>query len=73
MRTVFLGTPWESVEALKVLHKDPFFEIVSVITSPDKPVGRKQIVTKSEVKVYAEEQKSQLSIQKVKKRDILKF
>lgn len=57
MRTVFLGTPWESVEALKVLHEDPFFEIVSVITSPDKPVGRKQVVTKSEVKVYAEEQK----------------
>ena len=58
MRTVFLGTPWESVEALKVLHEDPFFEIVSVITSPDKPVGRKQVVTKSEVKVYAEEKKS---------------
>ena len=54
MRTVFLGTSWESVEALKVLHNDPFFEIVCVITTPDKPVGRKQIITKSEVKTYAE-------------------
>jgi len=53
MRTIFLGTTWESLETLKVLHKDPFFDVVCVITTPDKPVGRKQILTPSKVKVYA--------------------
>ena len=53
MRTIFLGTSWESVEALKVLHEDPSFDVVCVITTPDKPVGRKQTITPSEVKSYA--------------------
>lgn len=53
MRTIFLGTAWESLETLKVLHKDSFFEVVCVITAPDKPVGRKQKLTPSEVKKYA--------------------
>jgi methionyl-tRNA formyltransferase len=53
MKTVFLGTAWESLETLKVLHDDPDFEIVCVITAPDKPVGRKLRMTPSEVKVYA--------------------
>jgi methionyl-tRNA formyltransferase len=53
MRTIFLGTTWESLETLKILHKDPFFDVVCVITTPDKPVGRKQILTPSEVKRYA--------------------
>jgi len=53
MKTVFLGTAWESLETLKVLHNDPNFEIVCVITSTDKPVGRKQVMTPSDVKKYA--------------------
>jgi methionyl-tRNA formyltransferase len=53
MKTVFLGTAWESLETLKVLHEDEYFEIVCVITTPDKPVGRKQVMTPSEVKKYA--------------------
>jgi methionyl-tRNA formyltransferase len=53
MRTIFLGTSWESVETLKVLVNDPYFEVVSVITTPDRPVGRKQILTQSEVKSFA--------------------
>ena len=53
MRTIFLGTAWESLETLKVLHKDSFFDVVCVITTPDKPVGRKQKLTPSEVKKYA--------------------
>jgi len=53
MRTIFLGTAWESLETLKVLHKDSFFDVVCVITAPDKPVGRKQELTPSEVKRYA--------------------
>lgn len=57
MKTVFLGTDWESLETLKILHKDDFFEVVCVITTPDKPVGRKQEITPSKVKTYALENK----------------
>ena len=53
MKTIFLGTAWESLETLKVLHEDSFFDVVCVITTPDKPVGRKQKLTPSEVKKYA--------------------
>jgi methionyl-tRNA formyltransferase len=51
--TLFLGTDWESVETLDALHKDKRFNIVGVITTVDKPVGRKQILTPSKVKEYA--------------------
>jgi methionyl-tRNA formyltransferase len=53
MRTIFLGTAWESLETLKVLHEDTFFDVVCLITTPDKPVGRKQKLTPSEVKKYS--------------------
>jgi methionyl-tRNA formyltransferase len=53
MKTIFLGTSWESAEALKVLVNEPYFDVVCVITTPDKPVGRKQIMTQSEVKSFA--------------------
>ncbi len=53
VRTLFLGTGWESVATLKALHEDSRFNIVGVITTPDKLVGRKQISTPSEVKRYA--------------------
>lgn len=50
---LFLGTDWESVSTLDALHKDRRFNIVGVITTVDKPVGRKQILTPSKVKEYA--------------------
>ncbi|HOZ44946.1 MAG TPA: methionyl-tRNA formyltransferase, partial [Candidatus Dojkabacteria bacterium] len=53
VKTIFLGTGWESVETLKTLHKSKAFEVVAVITTPDKPIGRKQIITPSDVKKYA--------------------
>ncbi len=53
VKTLFLGTGWESVATLKALHEDSRFDIVGVITTPDKLVGRKQIPTPSEVKEYA--------------------
>lgn len=55
VKTIFLGTGWESVATLKALNESNEFEVVAVITTPDKPVGRKQILTPSEVKVYAVE------------------
>lgn len=53
VNTLFLGTDWESVETLDALHKDKRFDIAGVITTVDKPVGRKQILTPSKVKAYA--------------------
>jgi methionyl-tRNA formyltransferase len=57
MRTIFLGTAWESLETLKVLDNDPYFDVVCVITAPDKKIGRDQIMTPSKVKKYALENK----------------
>lgn len=51
-KIIFLGTPELSVTILKSLMKAGY-EIPLVITSPDKPVGRKQIMTPSAVKSFA--------------------
>lgn len=54
IRTIFIGTPSFSIEALKSLIKDPVFEIIAVISQPDKAVGRKKILTPTPVKIEAE-------------------
>ena len=53
MNVVFMGTPDYSVRILRHL-KEAGFNIKAVFTQPDKPVGRKQILTPSEVKIYAQ-------------------
>ena len=55
MRIVFMGTPDYSVKTLAAL-KEAGHEIVGVFVQPDKPVGRKQILTPPPVKQYALEQ-----------------
>ena len=49
-----MGTPAFAVSSLKELYKAGF-DIVAVITAPDKPAGRGMKMTKSAVKIYAEE------------------
>ena len=39
MRIVFMGTPNFAVESLKILIKNKY-NVVGVITMPDKPAGR---------------------------------
>ncbi|MBU1123669.1 methionyl-tRNA formyltransferase [Patescibacteria group bacterium] len=51
---IFCGTPEFAVPSLEALAADSEFKIELVITQPDKPVGRKQIVTPPPVKVCAE-------------------
>ena len=51
---IFMGTPDFSVPILKGLVENNY-EIKAVVTQPDKKVGRKQQVTKTPVKVAAEE------------------
>lgn len=52
MRIAFMGTPDFSVDCLKALAESKH-EVVGVFCQPDKPVGRKQIMTPPDVKVEA--------------------
>lgn len=54
MRIVFMGTPDYSVKTLRALY-DAGHEVAAVFAQPDKPVGRKQIMTAPPVKLCAEE------------------
>ena len=54
MNIVFMGTPEYAARILRALAEAKF-EIAAVFTQSDKPVGRKQILTPSEVKVYAQQ------------------
>jgi methionyl-tRNA formyltransferase len=51
-----MGTPPIASECLKALHEDEHFEIVGVVSQPDRPSGRKLKFTPSAVKAYATEQ-----------------
>lgn len=53
MRIVFLGTGDISLPTLRFLIMDSRHDVVGVVTQPDKPVGRKQVITPPEVKVLA--------------------
>ena len=52
---IFLGTSTFAVPSLRALAADKQFDIQLVITQPDRPVGRKQILTPPPVKVAAQE------------------
>ncbi|MBD8068349.1 methionyl-tRNA formyltransferase [Bacillus sp. PS06] len=51
-RIVFMGTPDFSVPVLRQLIEDGY-NIVGVVTQPDRPVGRKRVLTPPPVKVEA--------------------
>lgn len=54
MRIVFMGTPEFAVPSLKALVEHGY-NVVGVITQPDRPKGRGGKVQKSPVKLYAED------------------
>ncbi|MBD5285453.1 MAG: methionyl-tRNA formyltransferase [Bacteroides sp.] len=54
LRIVFLGTPEFAVESLDRLYKGGY-NIVGVVTMPDKPAGRGHKMLHSPVKQYAEQ------------------
>ena len=54
MRIVFMGTPDFAVPSLQMLRKDPDVTVVGVVTQPDRPRGRKGVVTPSPVKQVAQ-------------------
>lgn len=51
-KIVFMGTPDFSVPVLRRLIEDGY-EVVGVVTQPDRPVGRKRVLTPPPVKVEA--------------------
>lgn len=53
IRVCFLGTPEFAVVSLRELLRDEHFEVVGVVTQPDRPAGRKMQLTPSPVKVLA--------------------
>lgn len=54
MRIVFMGTPMFATAILNQLVNDKY-EVIGVVSQPDKKVGRKQIVTPTPVKALAVE------------------
>ena len=53
LRIVFMGTPEFAVATLGSLLMNGF-NVVGVVTAPDKPSGRGRKMTKSAVKEFAE-------------------
>lgn len=53
VRTVFMGTPSFAVPSLEALAADEHFEVVGVVTQPDRPAGRKLELQPSPVKKRA--------------------
>lgn len=53
MRIVFMGTPEFAVPSLQILHENGY-DVVGVITAPDKPKGRGKKLQGTPVKEYAD-------------------
>ncbi len=68
LRIVYMGTPDFAVEPLKKLVENKY-NIVGVITNPDKPAGRGQKIQESSVKKYAMSQNINI-LQPEKFRDV---
>ncbi|MGM0844548.1 MAG: methionyl-tRNA formyltransferase [Bacillota bacterium] len=52
-KIVFMGTPHFSVPVLQSLMSNDY-DVIAVVTQPDRPVGRKRVMTPPPVKVEAE-------------------
>ena len=54
MRIIFMGTPDYAEHILERLIEEKNMDVVAVYTQPDKPVGRKKILTAPSVKLLAD-------------------
>jgi len=72
MNIVFMGSPDYAVKILDELNKH--YNIAAVYTQPDKPVGRKKVLTPTPVKKYALERNlNVLTPTTLKNEDVSKF
>lgn len=66
LKIVYIGTPEFSAVILKKLIQNGYAPVL-VVTAPDKPVGRKQIITPPSVKILAQKNNIQvLQTEKIK-------
>jgi len=71
MRIVFMGTPEFAVPSLEALLKGPD-QVVGIVTQPDRPKGRGQVLTPSPVKLIAQRERIPLlQPTKMKDRDFI--
>ena len=54
-KLIFMGTPDFSATVLKGLLTDDRYEILAVVTQPDRAVGRKKVIQEPPVKQVAKE------------------
>lgn len=52
-KVIFMGTPEFSVPVLEGLLANDTYEVLAVVTQPDRPVGRKKVLTPTPVKMAA--------------------
>jgi len=62
MKIVFMGTPDYATEIFKELVNNKDFEVSLLVTQPDKPVGRKQVLTPPHIKNYVLENNLNIKI-----------
>jgi methionyl-tRNA formyltransferase len=58
IKVVFWGTPDYVVPVAEKLHQTKEIKLLACITQPDRPVGRRKVVTPSPIKAWAEKKKS---------------
>ncbi|MGK0190296.1 MAG: methionyl-tRNA formyltransferase, partial [Verrucomicrobiales bacterium] len=56
MRVIFAGTGEIGLPTLRWLIQEPDIKLIAVVCQPDKPVGRKQVLTPPATKSLADEQ-----------------
>lgn len=54
VKTLFIGSSDFGIPSLEFLMNSDYIELVGIVTQPDKPVGRKQVLTPTEIKTYAQ-------------------
>lgn len=60
LNIVFFGTPDIGLKSLEYLHNSPNFNVMAVVTQPDRPSGRGHKMTSSPIKVFAMENNIQV-------------
>ena len=60
LNIVFFGTPDIGLKSLEYLYNSPNFNVLAVVTQPDRPSGRGHKLTPSPIKVFALEHNIQI-------------
>ena len=53
LNIIFFGTPDIGLKSLEYLYNSPNFNVMAVVTQPDRPSGRGHKLTPSPIKVFA--------------------